>query len=85
MASIAGHAIATVLATAEIDGFRLFCLIFFGRKCTTFMTAIAKWLSSTLAAGAIPVAFASFNIDSVGRFLGDMGFIFGHNISVPQK
>jgi hypothetical protein len=42
------------------------------------MAAIAKWLSSTFAAGAIPVVLASLNFNGYGGFLCDMGFIFGH-------
>ena len=78
MASIAGHAIATVFATAEIDSFRFFSFVFLGRKRASLVTTVAKWLSGTFATGAVPVAFSSFNINGIRGFLGDMWFIFGH-------
>jgi len=48
------------------------------------VVAIAKWLSGTLSASAIPVAFARFNGNCTGGFLGDMGFVFGH-VLIPQN
>ena len=78
MGSIASDAIAAVLAAAKIDGFCFRCFVLFWSKSTSFVAAVAKWLTCTFAAGTEPVAFASFNFYGVGRFLSDMGFDVGH-------
>jgi hypothetical protein len=76
--AVACHAIAAVFATAEIDSFRFFCLVFSGGEFGTFVAAIAKWLSCALAASAIPIALARFHINGKWRFLGYMGSFVCH-------
>ena len=76
VATIAGYAIAAMLAPAEIDGFCFLCLEFFGNKFGTFVASIAKRLPGTLAAGAIPITFTGFNFNGIGGLLSDEGFIF---------
>jgi hypothetical protein len=78
MSAIASDAIAAMFAAAEIHCFGFLGLVFFWGKSASLMAAITKWLSGTFATGAIPVAFASFNVNSVGRLLSNMRSVFGH-------
>jgi hypothetical protein len=79
VSTIAGNAIATLLATTEIDRFRSLGLVLFRRELTALVAAIAEWLPGTIATTAKPVIFPRFNINGIGSFLGDMGFILGHD------
>ena len=78
MAAIASHASAAMFAATEIDCFRLCSFILRWHEWSPLVVAVAKGLCRTFATGAVPVAFTRFNIYSAGRFLSDMGCIFGH-------
>ncbi len=81
MRTVASHAVAAMLAAAEVDCFRFVGLVFLGREFAALVAAVAKRLARTLAAGAVPIAFSGFNFNGKGRLLGDMGFLFGHVFS----
>lgn len=79
MAAITGHAVAAVLAAAEINSFRFLRLEFFRCKLAALVAAIAEWLGRALATRAEPITFAFLYFDGIGALLGDDGFRIGHD------
>ena len=77
MTAIAECPVLAVLAAAEIHRAGRLGFIRGGRKTSTFVRAIAKWLTFTLTTGAPVVGFTGFDFDRIRAFLGNRGLIHG--------
>ena len=71
MTSITKRAFAAVFAAAQINGFGFFYRHFDRREFSGLVTTVAKGLAFTQSTRAPVIAFASFDVDSVRRFLSN--------------
>ena len=78
VAAVAHHAIGAVFATAKMDGFGLFRLVFERNEIAALVAAVAERLAGAFAAGTPPVALACFHFNGKGAFLGDYGLLVRH-------
>jgi hypothetical protein len=69
MRSIAGNAVGAVAATAKINGFIIFRLVFLRPEIRTFMLSIAKRPGFRFPAGTVPVAFSRLDRHRIRGFL----------------
>lgn len=71
MRAITQRGFAAVLASAKEHTLRGISGVFDRCKARVFVAAIAKGLLAAFATSAPEVGFTLFNVDGIGRFLGD--------------
>ena len=82
MTTIAGDAIAAVLAAAKIDRLGFLGFVFLRREFASLVRAITEGLGRALATGTEPVAFTFFYFNCIRALLGNDGLGLGHDFSL---